>query len=170
MRFFVILAIMAGFFTAFAGFSAPAQADPPGFIIKSPLRHILFNPFFERKYNPNFDEPLLEGPKHPHNNQWEGSNWHPQQWVDFYGNPQTQLDRLEDTGIITGMGEKDDIPVLEVGHAFLRLSGQEKRRVVEYVDYVLDVTRTSPRGAMLVYDDYSNSYIGIYTDDGLQLQ
>jgi hypothetical protein len=162
----ILVAILGGFQ------AVPAQADPPLLMTVPPIRQIIFNNFFQRSYNTDFDARLLEGPKHPHNNQWDNSGWTPEGWAEFYGDKDTQIKHLVNVGILTDLSDMDDDDVaeIEVGHAFVRLSGQEKRRVVEYVDYAYGFTQRNPDGTILIQYDPNCDYIGIYTKNGLQLQ
>lgn len=170
MRYFGFLSV---FLVLLSGFQAvPAQADPPLLMTVPPIRQLVFNNFFERRYNPDFDARLLEGPKGPHNNQWNNSGWSPEGWAEFYGDKDTQIQQMVKVGILTDLSDMDDDDVaeIEVGQAFVRLSGQEKRRVIEYVDYAYGFTQRNPNGTILIQHDPTCCYIGIYTKNGLQLQ
>jgi hypothetical protein len=127
-------------------------------------------------------KPYLEDAKIPHNTQWiQGqyvdSEWHPQDWIESKGSFRAVMDGFYNNDII----RKQDVtwrgmPILIVGDGFMRLSGQEKRRVTDFVDYVFQVTNTAPTGMYTIYYDRTKTLfgrgrpIGIYTTSGLLLQ
>ena len=119
---------------------------------------------FERRY--------FKDGKNPHNNQWNGEDWHPEYWADAKGGVTEVIDGFYDAGIIVDQYE-DDVPVLEVGKPFLQLSPPDQRRVIAFVDYAFKITETKPHGIFyVVYDDvkHAQELIGVYTVNGLQLQ
>lgn len=126
-------------------------------------------------------KPHLEDPRMPHNTQWEqglyvDSEWHPQKWIDSAGSMRAVLDGFYNYDIIREQDVDGDIPVLVVGDGFMRLSGQEKRRVADFIDYVFRVTSTAPAGMYSLYYVRTKTLfgrgdpIGMYTKAGLQLQ
>ena len=127
-------------------------------------------------------KPHLEDPEMPHNTQWQkglyaGSDWHPENWIKAKGSIRAVLDGFYKYNIIKSQDVDGDTPVLIVGDGFMRLSGQEKRRVAEFVDYVFQVTTTAPAGMYVLYYDRTDKWIfgrgnpiGMYTEAGLQLQ
>lgn len=125
--------------------------------------------------------PHLEKSKMPHNVQWEpglyiGNEWHPQKWIDSAGSMRAVLDGFYNYDIIREQDVDGDIPVLVVGDGYMRLSGQEKRRVADFIDYVFQVTSTAPAGMYSIYYARTATLfgrgdpIGMYTKTGLQLQ
>ena len=116
-------------------------------------------------------KPYLEDPKQPHNSQWNGANWHPQDWVDQRDSDENKLIRgFYYADILRDQYEDDGVPVLEVGPAFYMLGGQDRRRVAETVDYVYKVTEQRVDGMFMLYDWRTKKAIGSYTRYGLQLQ
>lgn len=118
-------------------------------------------------------KPLLETGKHPHHIQWEfdNENWSPEEWVELNGGSKEQmLARLKAAAIVTGQSERDNIPVLEVGQPFLRLSGLEKHRVAAFIDYMYGVTAEREDGMFIICRKDMDIDIGYYTKYGLQLQ
>lgn len=125
--------------------------------------------------------PHMEDSKMPHNTQWErglyvDSEWHPESWIEAEGSMRAVLDNFYDYDIIRKQDVDGDIPVLIVGDGFMRLSGQEKRRVADFIDYVFQVTSSAPAGMYSIYYHRTKTIfgrgdpIGMYTAAGLQLQ
>ena len=123
---------------------------------------------------PNTDpkQPYLNEAKIPHNNQWDGQNWHPEYWVEDKGSVAAVMDGFYDAGVIIDQYE-DEVPVLEVGRPFLQLSPLDQRRVVEFVDYAFKITEQKPHGIFYVIIDHKEKgkeLLGLYTVNGLQFQ
>ncbi len=121
---------------------------------------------------PNTDpvRPYLETAKIPHNSQWAHDDWTPQDWVETRGGkPINVINGLYEAQIITDQYTDDDVPVLEVGQAFLDLSTQEKYRVAAFVDSAYGITKKG-KGAIMIRFHKRDIPIGIFTKDGLQLQ
>ncbi len=125
-------------------------------------------------------KPHIDHPTQPHNIQWKnglyGQDWHPENWIRAKGSAEEVIKGFYKAGIVTDQTSEDGVPVLEVGDAYLRLSGQEKRRVAEFMDYVFHVTDTSPAKMFYIFHEDSGFLIwpgrpvGMYTKAGLQLQ
>ncbi len=127
-------------------------------------------------------KPYLNDPKQPHNTQWQnglyaGQDWHPENWIQAKGSIRAVLDGFYDNNVIKGQDVDNDIPVLIVGDGFMRLSGQDQRRVADFINYVFQVTTTAPAGMYSIYYDRTDkgifgrgAPIGTYTDKGLSLQ
>lgn len=119
---------------------------------------------FERRY-------LRDGTT-PHNNQWNGENWHPEYWVEAEGSVTKVIDGFYKSGVIVDQYD-DEVHVLEVGETFLRLSPVDQRHVVEFVDYAFKITEQQPHGIFYVVFDHKRKgqeLLGIYTVNGLQFQ
>ena len=119
--------------------------------------------------NLNFERPYLNEAHIPHNSQWDNDEWTPYDWAGHHSDPKAMINNLYAAKIITDQYTDDNVPVLEVGHNFIRLSGEDKRRVAAYVDHVFGITR-SESGMFHLYYDATGKPIGIYTKAGLQLQ
>lgn len=113
--------------------------------------------------------PYLEEGKLPHNSQWEDEAWAPQDWIDARGgSAKAVIDGFYQAGIVTDQYTDDEIPVLEVGQAFLDLSDQDKRRVAMFIDDTFGITQQS--GLFLIYFRSNDTPVGLFTKEGLQLQ
>ena len=165
-----IAALLCSVFILFA--AADAQASP--------------KPWYWSWWPSHWDnqdfKPYQEDSKLPHNVQWKsglyaGQEWHPENWIKAKGSIRAVLDGFYDNNVIKGQDVDGDMPVLIVGDGFMRLSGQEKRRVTDFIDYVFQVTTTAPAGMYTIYYDRTDNWlfgrgnpIGMYTDKGLSLQ
>lgn len=115
--------------------------------------------------------PYYDNGTDPHNNQWSDSNWTPADWIQSSGVDGVALvQRWVTAGIIDGSYKDcDDIPYLDVGANFYHLSGFDKRRVMETVDAVYQVTNQKP-GLFFLKDPKTHKIIGTYTKQGLTLE
>ena len=115
--------------------------------------------------------PYLDEAKLPHNSQWAEDDWTPQDWVDARGgSPFNVIDGFYRADIITDQKFDKDVPVLEVGQGFLRLSAKEQRRVLAFIDDTYGVTSGSEAGVIEICLDHEGDIIGLFDKDGLQLQ
>ncbi len=114
--------------------------------------------------------PYLEDGKRPHGSQWEESKWKPEHWEAQRSDALDVVKGFYTADILRDQYVDNDLPVLEVGPAFYMLGGQDKRRVVEMVDYVYGVTSNKLFGMFMLYDWKTERAIGAYTQYGLQLQ
>lgn len=128
--------------------------------------------------NLNFEKPYLEPGKHPHNSQWNHIDWAPQDWLAQYQHELSLISDFYRANIISdqyvkrkwwGLGAPI-IPVLEVGPAFYRLGGQDKRRVVETFDTVYGITGSKMFGMFVLEDSLTGRQIGTYSQYGLSIQ
>jgi hypothetical protein len=115
-------------------------------------------------------KPHINDPKIPHNTQWDGDSWTPQDWINDRGSSKNVLDGLYASRIITRQYVDNDIPVLEVGRGFMRLSAQDQRRVAVFVDHVFGITGNNENGLFYLHHADAGGPIGLYTKHGLQLQ
>lgn len=95
--------------------------------------------------------------------------WTPEVWTKNRGSEKSVMDDFYINGIITDQYMDDDAPVLEVGQHFMELSGNDKRRVVEYVDSVFGVTERGGPGVIVLEHWKAREAVGVYTRQGLQL-
>jgi len=106
----------------------------------------------------------------PHNTQWDKSNWKPADWIEMNGGKGEDLiGRWHTAKIISKQYYDDGVPTLDVGVNFYHLSGQDKRRVMETVDYVYQITANAPK-IFYLKDPQTRRIIGYYGTDGLILQ
>lgn len=128
--------------------------------------------------NLNFEKPYMEPGKAPHNSQWDAIDWAPQDWIEQHEHELALIKDFYRARIINdqyvekewfGLGD-DIIPVLEVGPAFYRLGGQDKRRVTDTFDQVYGITGSKMFGMFVLVDYKTGKQIGTYTQYGLALQ
>lgn len=118
----------------------------------------------------NFARPYSEDGTTPHNSQWDRDNWSPDDWIAQRPDEMTLIDGFYKAGILTGQYVEDGVPVLETGPAFRHLGGRDKRRVVETVDQVFQITAAKENGLFNLVDGTTGETIGHYTKFGLQIQ
>lgn len=162
MRFPAFLVLFAVVFT---GFSIPAKAGLWDDIV------CWFTPC-TGSGSEVFTRPYLEDGKKPHNVQHVDDDWVPEDWLDERHNKQQVMSGLYRAGIITDQSRdfRNNQPEIEVGQGFMRLSGQEKRRVIKFVDYVSGFTKADPDATIEIYHKASGDKIGYYNAEGLILQ
>lgn len=119
----------------------------------------------------------LETADFSHTSQWENDDWKPQDWiVERGGSAMAVINGLYDAGIILDQYVEDDVPVLEVGQAYVEhLSSFDQRRVAAFVDHVFSITTHNPAGSFrIVFNppppEKRKRDIGLFTANGLQLQ
>lgn len=123
----------------------------------------------------DFTRPYLEDGKTPHNSQWEQDSWQPEDWIKARGTQEDVLNDLYAAGIIKEQYMDDDLPVLEVGRNFIRLSDKDKNHVAKFVDHAFGITAGNEKAMYLIELENpswlgSNYPVGVYTRSGLQLQ
>lgn len=159
MRFFSYLAFISVFIAA-----VPAYADIlPDFPGKHIAKYIWGPP------NANFTRPYTERSKVPQNSRWDDDEWSPQDWIDDRGNDSAVLEGFYRAEIITDQFTENGVPVLEVGYNFMSLSGKDKNRVLEFVDYAYGIT-DGEHGMFRIEEERCGTRVGIYTRAGLQIQ
>ena len=113
----------------------------------------------------------FEDGKTPINAQWNHQSWVPKDWIAQSGGDGVDMVQgFYNAGILADQYVDGDTPVLEVGPAFFRLGGYDKRRVVAAVDQVYKVTGRMGRSVIRVVEDRTGKTIGFYTASGLVLQ
>lgn len=126
-------------------------------------------------------KPHIEDSKNVHGTQWQNGlynneDWHPENWIKTKGSIRAVMDGFYNNDIIHEQDVDDDVPLLVVGDGFMNLSGQEKRRVADFIDYAYQVTNSAPAGMYSIYYHRTDTIfgrgrpIGSYTPAGLQLQ
>ncbi len=120
--------------------------------------------------NLDFEKTYLYDGKSRHNTQWDHMQWQPQDWIAQRKNGLQLIQGWYKAGIITDQYEKRDVPVLEVGPRFYNLGGRDKRRVVQTIDSVYEVTSQDKNAIFRIRDAGSGKYIGLYSRHGLMLE
>lgn len=119
----------------------------------------------------DFEKPYLDGPKIPHNSQWNKRDWTPSDWTEQrVGGADELIADFYTAGILSDQYQDDEVPVLEVGPTFFRLSGQEQRRVLAVVDDRFQITSAQENGMFYIYHYDTRKPVGIYTAQGVQFQ
>ncbi|OIN86827.1 MAG: hypothetical protein AUJ12_04225 [Alphaproteobacteria bacterium CG1_02_46_17] len=114
--------------------------------------------------------PYYDNGTEPHNTQWDGQNWQPADWITMNGGTGVDLvNRWYTAKIINRQYFEDDTPYLDVGINFYHLSGRDKSRVMQTVNYVYQITEKSPR-MFYLKDPQTDKIIGYFGSDGLILQ
>lgn len=116
--------------------------------------------------------PYMNAEKIPLGQQYYDDDWSPADWIDDRGSAQNVIDDFYKAGIFTDQSEPDDkdIPVLEVGQPFLRLSQLDQQRVLKFFDTTYGVTN-GPHGAFEIrLNDWRDTLLGLYTREGPQFQ
>jgi len=154
------LLILLGFLIV----SGTAQAEPKPFPLWWPSNH-------EKWETAKHHTKLLENGKHQQNSQWRDEDWYAQDWISQRGGDGMALIRgFYDARIIQEQDEDDGTAILVVGPNFYRLSGFDKRRVVQTVDAVYGITRTNPHAVIMLTDWHTGRHVGLYNEYGLQVQ
>ncbi|HRK98553.1 MAG: hypothetical protein KDJ26_05390 [Alphaproteobacteria bacterium] len=106
----------------------------------------------------------------PHNTQWDKTEWQPTDWITMSGGTGVDLvNRWYTAKIINRQYYDDGAPYLDVGINFYHLSGLDKRRVMDTVNYVYQITEKQPK-MFFLKDPQTDKVIGYYGTDGLILQ
>lgn len=115
--------------------------------------------------------PYYDNGTEPHNTQWSETSWKPEDWVSMDTGRGTDLiSKWVTVGVLQKQYVRcDDVPAVDVGPNFYHLSGLDKRRVMETLDYVYQVTAKRP-GMFYVNDPETGKIIGSYSKTGLVLQ
>lgn len=154
MGFRLYLTVLSVFFVALPG---AAQASSWWDYIFTPAV-----PDFERFYE--YDA------KTPNVAMYDMDQWTPEVWTENRGSQEAVMNDLYINGIITDQYVDDEVPVLEVGQHFMELSGNDKRRVVAYIDSVFGITSNAEQGVIMLEHWKTSDVVGVYTRQGLQLQ
>lgn len=101
---------------------------------------------------------------------WDRDNWTPEAWIKDAGDAKRIMRDLYAVDIVSDQFTNDDnIPVLVVGQNFLRLSGLDQRRVLQFVDHVFEITKTDPQGMFFIYyRENDDAPIGVFDKNGFQ--
>ena len=165
-RYSVVLAVVVTVITIFS-FSSQAHANIVPTWLSAWWYDITGQEQSEIK-NKDY-EPYLESATETHNSQWDNVDWQPDDWIAQRDNEVELIRDFYDADILSDQYVRAGVPVLEVGPAFYRLGGEDKRRVTDTVDQVYKITEQSVDGMFILRDWRSNADIGLYTKYGLQL-
>jgi hypothetical protein len=115
-------------------------------------------------------KPYPDNPKHTHYSRFEENDWVPGDWISQRASGDRLIKELYVANILHKQYMDDDMPVLEVGPGFYKLGGRDKRRVLQTVDEVYQITAAKPYGLFMVHDWKTHKPIGAYTQYGLQMK
>lgn len=101
---------------------------------------------------------------------WDRDDWTPEAWIKDAGDVNRIMHDLYATDIIADQyTDGKNIPVLVVGYNFMRLSGTDRRRVLEFIDHVFKITQAHENGMFFVYyREADKKPIGVYDKNGFQ--
>lgn len=118
----------------------------------------------------DFSRPYMNDAKTSQNSQWSEDGWHPEDWAELKGGVQQVLDGFHESRLIVELHD-DEVPVVEVGLPFMRVSPMDQRRVIAFLDYAYKITDANQHGIFyIVLEDHMNELLGIYSKKGLQIQ
>lgn len=120
--------------------------------------------------NKGYTSPYLNDALRVNNAQWDMEEWDISRWQSSDGQGIDLVKHFYDSGLITDQYQAKQGLILEVSDLFLRLSDQDKRKIVLVVDDAYGVTLGGGPGGFFIEHDRTNSIIGAYTQHGLQLQ
>lgn len=108
-------------------------------------------------------DPLTQ---HPH--QWDGQDWDPKQWGPGW-TPEIALKKFFKARIFTGRYmSRNNIPVVELGPTFYRLSDLDQRRTLKLLTDQANIFGQGYKAIHLV-DWSTHDVVGIYTAKGMFL-
>ncbi|MGH1404791.1 MAG: hypothetical protein ACRBDL_11160 [Alphaproteobacteria bacterium] len=115
-------------------------------------------------------QPYLNHQKINQRSLWDQDTWTPEAWIKDAGDARRIVRDFYAVEIVTDQyKDGDDIPVLEVGEAFLQLSNMDQRRVLRFVDHVFEITSAEENGMFYVYyAEVDSEPMGIYNKYGFQ--
>ena len=126
--------------------------------------------FLWQKYSVSDFEPYLGDQKINNRALWDGDEWTPQDWLKEEGDAKRIIRDFYEAEIITDQyKDSDDIPVLEVGDAFINLSSSYRYRVLRFVDHIFEITSSEENGTFYVfYAGNDDEALGLYNKHGFQ--
>ncbi|MGH1377785.1 MAG: hypothetical protein ACRBB3_03090 [Alphaproteobacteria bacterium] len=120
----------------------------------------------EKTYKPYLAEEQIR-----QSSLWVGDKWSPEDWVKEDGDKKRIMQDLYESDILVRQyTNKDNIPVLEVGDQFMRMSGIDRNRVLEFMDHVFEITTSSKDGLFYIMYDQNgdDEMVGLYNKHGFQ--
>lgn len=118
-----------------------------------------------KKFNP-----YLEKGKDTQNQQWGAEDWYVQDWLEQNEDSLKLIDGFYKADILRKQDDDDGVPVLVVGTNFYHLGGFDKRRVLTTLDHVYGITENGDKKMIVLKDWHTKRQIGLFTEDGLQLE
>lgn len=154
MRFLVL----AAFFVV--GFSAPVMAKKSSYSNWWGSSNV-----FAEDFTPYIGRQKLGQRSHKDDDAWT-----PQDWVKNEGDEKAIIrDFYEGDILVKQYIGRQDIPVLRVGEAFVRLSNFDQKRVLAFIDYVFEITASEQYGMFYVYYERDDDEpLGLYNRYGFQ--
>ena len=146
----------------FLAFTPSAWAESKPWILSWSANH-------EKWENYKHFNPYLENGRDPHPTQWAQKDWYVEDWLSQRRSGLELVQGFYNVKILKDQEMEDGVPVLVVGPEFYRLSGFDKRRVVQTVDAVYGVTKSDPNQVVILKDWVTRRPIGLFTEYGLQL-
>ncbi len=158
MRFLAVLLLLFGTLLVFA--QNPAHAEPKPWIWSwwpSHWQNLDFKPYLG---NQQISQRSL----------WDDDQWTPEAWIKDAGDAKRIMRDFYAYDIVSDQYVGDEnIPVLEVGQGFMRLSSLDRRRVLQFVDHVFGITKGEENGMFYVYyRELDDDPLGVYNKYGLQ--
>ncbi len=101
---------------------------------------------------------------------WDGDTWTPEAWIKDAGDEKRIMRSLYDANILADQyTDGDNIPVLEVGENFIKLSGVDQIRVLKFVDHIFEISSSEENGMFYVlYEKDDDEPMGLFNKYGFQ--
>lgn len=114
-------------------------------------------------------QPYLKDEKLGQRSLWDNDQWTPEAWIRDAGDARRIMRDLYAADIVTDQYKNsDDIPVLEVGEGYKRLSMLDRNRIAQFVDHVFEITSSEENGMFFITFKGQKHPIGVYNKYGLQ--
>lgn len=96
--------------------------------------------------------------------------WTPQDWIENEGDETAIIrDFYEADIIVKQFVNSQNVPVLRVGESFVKLSNFDQKRVLDFVDFVFQITTAEENGMFYVqYERDDKEPLGLYNKHGFQ--
>lgn len=155
-----VLTLFVCFAVAVIGFSdvSHARKDSRGWSL-----------FPKKVEDPDY-KPYLNEQQIRQSTLWTGDSWTPDSWIRDAGDEKRIMRDFYTFNIVTNQyTDLKNIPVLEVGEPFVQLSGVDQRRVLEFVDYVFQITSSSEDALFYVFlQGEKKEPMGLFNKYGFQ--
>lgn len=122
----------------------------------------------------DYEQRYMRGPVQRHSHVLPAPDntrlWHPSDWTNQRGRDTGTLVRgWQNAGIIADYDLDEDVPLMEVGSGFYRLSDTDKSRVLKIFAAHTGII-WNRRGILRLRDARTGKVIGMYTAHGLMLR